>query len=88
MADQPNNSGSTKSLRLLSLKPEKDGHLTFKMPEDLTTCTCGTPTQDGSKSSDIKVKILSTSKTEKFWMYGKVKTLKDKMWLFIRDITV
>jgi hypothetical protein len=35
------------------------------MLEDLTTCKPGTPTVDGSNSSDMKVSTSSTSKTRK-----------------------
>ena len=40
------------------------------MLEDLTTCKCGTLTQDGSKSSDsLKVNTSQILRTRKFLMF-------------------
>jgi hypothetical protein len=61
--------------------------LTSRMLEDQTTCKPGTPTVDGSSSSDLRVNTSSISRTRKHSMYLEVETLKDKMLLFGRSTT-
>jgi hypothetical protein len=57
------------------------------MQEDLTTCKSGTPTVDGSKSSNMKGNTLSMSRTERHLMFLEVRIEKVKMSSSGRNIT-
>ena len=88
MEERPKSSGSIKNLRPLSLNNTRVGHLTSKMLEEPITCKCGTPTPDGSNSSDTRIETSSMLRTIRFLMLLVEKILKDKPLEFPIDIMV
>jgi hypothetical protein len=53
--------------------------------EEPTICKSGAPTLDGSRSSSIQMKILSTGKMAEYLMLLEERTLKDKQLLPGKD---
>jgi hypothetical protein len=78
MEERHKYSGSIRNQRLLSLSNTEAGHSISKVLEEQTTCKCGIPILDGSKSSNIKVTTLLTSRTIRFLKFKERKMLKDR----------
>ena len=78
-------SGSTSKQRPSNPTKTRVGHLILSVLEDLPTCKCGAPTQDGGNSSDTVVDTSQMSRTTRFLMYQATKMLKDKTFMFGRD---
>jgi hypothetical protein len=59
-----------------------------KVPVEPTTCKCGAPTQDGSKSSLMLMSISATLKTRSALMLQEAKMLKVKLYKFMEEPTI
>jgi hypothetical protein len=88
MALRHSNGGLTKSQRPLRMLSIRTGPLISKVQEDQTIFKLTTPTPNGSNSSDMNHKTLSTLKTTKFLISKEEEMLKDNLFGYGRDTTV